>query len=610
MKLICLVAVLCVVLTGCGRRPVPARGAALPVTNVWAGHPVDFDLLTLNGRQFVAFYDAERWMTIAARPLTSPQWEFVRLPSQLGWDSHNYITIAIESAGFIHVSGNMHNDPLVYFRSTNAWDIHSLVRVPHMTGDREDLCTQPRFIHGPRGEFIFTYRHGGSGDAINLYNIYDPISQTWRRLLDQPLLSGEGQRSAYPYGPVPGPDGYFHLVWVWRDSPDCASNHDLCYARSPDLVHWETSAGTPLTLPLTLAQAEIVDPVPVNGGLLNGNTMLSFDVDNRPVIAYHKFDEQGFTQLYYARLENGAWRIYRGTDWRYRWEFGGWGTIQQDIKFRPLVRALSGEFLQWYEHAAYGRNILVLNERFEPQGLLDAPMRPPELETPVGTFPGLRVQWCAGRGDAPGGLQYWLRWETLDYHRDQPRDPPWPPPSLLTVHAFPPLHALPVRRLRPIPVYSNIAPRAAVSNLVRNGDFSHGLTNWYPWQRGKDNAHLMTIHVVSNQHFLRIENPLSALIGVQQQVALQSGAAYRLSAAVRSCAGSDPRALFGGRVALYAPPEPEHALVWMSEHNQWWRKQLVFTNTSEVAGVVFVHMGYGNICSTGEFTDVQLELLP
>jgi len=594
-------------LAGCQRGFLPRPAAALPITNVWAGHPVDFDLITINGRQFAAFYDADRWMTIAARSLSSPTWDFVSLPSQLGWDSHNYITIAIESAGFIHVSGNMHNDPLVYFRSTNAWDIHSFVRVPQMTGDREGRCTQPRFIHGPHGEFIFTYRYGGSGDAINFYNIYDPLSQTWRRLLDVPLLSGEGLRSAYPFGPVPGPDGYFHLVWVWRDSPDCASNHDLCYARSTNLVHWETSAGAPLSLPITFAHAEVVDPVPVNGGMLNGNTMLSFDAHHRPVIAYHKFDEQGFTQLYYARLEDGRWRIYRGTDWRYRWDFSGWGTIQQDIKFRPLVRASNGMFLQWYEHVIYGRSILVFNERFEPQGLLDAPMRPLALETPAGSFPGLRVQWCAGRGETHDRLQFWLRWETLDYNRDKPRDPPWPPPSLLTMHAFPPLHTLPVRRLRPIPVHTNIAPRAALSNLISNGDFSAGFAHWYPWQRGKDHPQLMTISVVSNQHFLRIENPLGALIGVQQQVLLQSGAVYCLSATVRSCARSDPKTLFGARVALYAPPEPERELVWMSEHNQWWRKHLVFTNFSTVPGVLFAHMGYGNVTSTGEFTAIRLE---
>lgn len=594
---------------GCSRAPLPVAGGELFVTNVWAGHPVDFDLLTISGRQFAAFYDAQRWMTIATRMVDSREWQFVQLPSQLGWDSHNYVTLTIDTAGFIHLSGNMHNDPLVYFRSTKPWDIQSLVRIEQMTGDREDRCTQPRFIHGPREELIFTYRYGGSGDAINLYNIYDYASQTWRRLLDQPLLSGEGQRSAYPYGPVPGPDGYFHLVWVWRDTPDCASNHDLCYARSRDLVHWETSEGKALSLPITLAQSEVVDPVPVNDGLLNGNTMLSFDVSNRPVIAYHKYDEHGFTQLYYARREDTGWRIYCGTCWRYRWELSGMGTIPQAIKLRPPVRTREGYFLQWYEHTAYGREILVLDRHLQPVGLLDEPMRPVALERPEGDFPGLRVQWCAGRGEMPRERQFWLRWETLDYNRDQPRDPPWPPPSRLTVHTFTPLHALPMRRLRPIPKYRAVGVFTVVSNLVRNGDFAAGLGNWYGWQRAKDHPEFLSHVADGTQGVLRIENPLGGLMGVQQQVMLQSGRLYRLSARVRACAVSDPKAIFGARVALYAPPEPERALVWLHGRPDWERKQLVFTNMTTTAGVVFAHLGYGQARATGEFTDIRLEVL-
>ncbi len=43
-----------------------------------------------------------------------------------------------------------------------------------------------------------------------------------------------------PQGPVRGPDGLFHVVWVWRDTPDRATNHHLSYARSRDLQRWET----------------------------------------------------------------------------------------------------------------------------------------------------------------------------------------------------------------------------------------------------------------------------------------------------------------------------------------------------------------------------------
>jgi len=65
--------------------------------------------------------------------------------------------------------------------------------------------------------------------------------------------------------------------------------------------------------------------------------------------------------------------------------------------------------------------------------------------------------------------------------------------------------------------------------------------------------------------------------------------------------------LFGGRVGFYIPNQKEKQIVWMSEHNKWWQKQLVFTNQIDGTACLYVHMGYGNISSTGEFTNISLE---
>jgi hypothetical protein len=40
-----------------------------------------------------------------------------------------------------------------------------------------------------------------------------------------------------------GPDGRYHLIWLWRDNAD-----HLCYARSPDLRSWEMEDGRPLAM--------------------------------------------------------------------------------------------------------------------------------------------------------------------------------------------------------------------------------------------------------------------------------------------------------------------------------------------------------------------------
>jgi len=71
------------------------------VDKVWSGHPVGFALLTRGDRQFVAYYDAERRMTVAARRLGESAWQKAVLPETLGWDSHNYVTMAVDDAGYI-----------------------------------------------------------------------------------------------------------------------------------------------------------------------------------------------------------------------------------------------------------------------------------------------------------------------------------------------------------------------------------------------------------------------------------------------------------------------------------------------------------------------------
>ena len=126
------------------------------------------------------------------------------------------------------------------------------------------------------------------------------------------------------------------MVWVWRDSPNAETNHDLSYARSRDLVSWQTAAGQALTLPITLATSDIVDPVPVNGGMINNNTKVGFDAQNRPIVAYHKFDTAGNTQLYNARFEGGRWVTHKTSSWTYRWAFSGQGTLVFEIQVEPV----------------------------------------------------------------------------------------------------------------------------------------------------------------------------------------------------------------------------------------------------------------------------------
>jgi hypothetical protein len=361
------------VLLASGSMPLPPRAAraaagtprvtrVLEVAPVWSGHPVGFDLVTRGEHQFIAFYDAQRRMTIASRTLPADRWQFQRLPSTLGWDSHNFVALAIDDEGYLHVAGNMHVSPLVYFRSTTPWDITTLEPVHRMVGREERRCTYPQFFQGPGGALLFTYRDGVSGNGNQVYNVYDPKAHAWRRLLDGPLTDGEGVRNAYFEGPMRGPDGLFHLVWVWRETPDCVTNHDLCYARSRDLVHWENGAGRPLTLPIRLNTGEVVDPVPVHGGMPNSCEHLGWDSQQRPVITYYKFAANGLTQACAARLEDGRWVIRQLTDWDYRWDFHGGGTIVFEIHLGAVRPAGPGRLQLDFRHVKHGTGRLILDE--------------------------------------------------------------------------------------------------------------------------------------------------------------------------------------------------------------------------------------------------------
>lgn len=200
--------------------------APLDVAPVWSGHPVGFALLTSGDRQFVGFYDAARRLTVAVRSLDERTWTLVPLPRTTGWDSHNFIALAVDRAGFVHLAADMHCSPLVYFRSRHPLDEpfsdESFEPLHRMTGDHEDRVTYPVFLHDDAGDLVFMYRHGASGDGDQIVNRYDAAARAWRRLVDAPLTCGrrgDTTMNAYFEGPIRGPDGWFHLAWRGATRP-------------------------------------------------------------------------------------------------------------------------------------------------------------------------------------------------------------------------------------------------------------------------------------------------------------------------------------------------------------------------------------------------------
>ncbi|MBK1828056.1 BNR repeat-containing protein [Haloferula rosea] len=413
----------------------------LEIGRVVSDFRVGFSLVTDEGSnsQYVAYYDDQRRMTVAMRSLDSSEWHYQTLPSKVGWDSHNYITMAIDRLGNLHVAGNMHADPLVYFVTSRPGDISSL-KPGAMTGEREERVTYPRFMNDHEGKLVFNYRDGGSGRGARLFNRFDPETKSWARLLDTPLLDGEGQRNAYPLGPVRGPDGWFHMVWVWRMTPDCATNHHLSHARSRDLIAWESSGGRKVELPITFEDDFLlIDPIPVGGGIINGGAKLFFDKKKRPLVTYHKSDAEGNMQMYVARPEGKGWKIQQLTEWNDPIEFSGNGSMNFiGIRASEAMEAEPGVLTLSYQHRVLGSGRLFFDE--ESLRPLEGPFEvtkalPSQLGEVESDFPGMQIRRATDQaGSDAQGVRYVLQWESLGAHQDKRRKPPYPEPSMLRLY--------------------------------------------------------------------------------------------------------------------------------------------------------------------------------
>jgi hypothetical protein len=400
------------------------------VATTWAGMPVGQRVLTDGTDQYVAYYDVNRGMTVAKRTIGGA-WTYKTLPSTLGWDSHNYISIGLDRDGNLHVSGNMHNVPLVYFRTSTPGDISTLVKVNNMVStSTETSVTYPEFVNRSDGSLVFSHRSGGSGDGVTYFNAYDEATSSWSRLVSEPLFDGDGSASnpsgtwsSYFQGPTKGPDGWFHMLWVWRDSANAATNSILTYAKSQDLVNWVTNNGTPLTTPFTYGQGDVVDPVPDFGGLLNGNAKIGFDGAGNVLITYHKYDAQARSQVYAARpTGTGTWQIRQITNWTGRWSFGGVGSLDFRVAMQGSHVLSNGDIsVNLFCDGSGNKQSIIIDSSLNRIAQVPSQPLPASVTTVNGTFPGLQVNIASDLAGATAGGEYILRWEALPHNADQPR---------------------------------------------------------------------------------------------------------------------------------------------------------------------------------------------
>ena len=310
--------------------------------NMLAG--VKQTLFTHGQFQYAAYYNANRHLVLAKRPTDAKTWQTQVTPYTGNVDdAHNHISLVVDADGYLHIAWDHHNSPLNYARSVTPGAL-TLERKP-MLGEPqtaneagESSVTYPQFYALPSGDLLFAYRDGGSGRGNLVLNRYDLRSQQWQRLHSS-VLDGEGKRSAY-WDMSVDINGVVHLAWIWRETPDVASNHDLAYARSFDQGNtWQQYDGTPYALPITESESDVVVPIPQHHKLMNPPVVMG-DNSSRPFIASYWADSPTDIpryQVVYPLPQPNTWQIIKAPKAAENFELSGHGTKRPPISRTILL---------------------------------------------------------------------------------------------------------------------------------------------------------------------------------------------------------------------------------------------------------------------------------
>ncbi len=325
---------------------------SMSVAEAWAGNSINTvvfrhnSITTFQNTQYVAFYDTSGHVVVAKRTLPDKQWTVkqTRFTANVK-DAHNSISIMTDGAGYLHMAWDQHNNQLHYVRSLSPGSL-DFSDMMSMTGSEEDYVTYPEFYRMPDGNLLFLYREGGSGNGNLVMNYYYTQKQQWTQLHDD-LIDGQGQRNAYWQCAVDA-KGTIHLSWVWRETPDVATNHDICYARSTDGGKtWEKSDGTPYQLPITEETAEYARHIPQNNDLINQTSMCVDQYGHSYIATYWRRQGTDRPQYYLVYNEGDGWEISQISHRSSDFTLAGQGTRHIPIS-RPQILIRNDTLLMFF----------------------------------------------------------------------------------------------------------------------------------------------------------------------------------------------------------------------------------------------------------------------
>jgi hypothetical protein len=317
----------------------------IDVDSGWAGNSVNTvvfrknALVTFESIQFISFYNKDGYIVLGKRKLGTTNWE-LKTTIYKGdiRDAHNSISIMADGDGHLHLAWTQHNGPLNYCKSIEPLSLEMTEKLS-MTGDAENSVTYPEFYKMPNGNLLFFYRDGGSGNGNLVLNRYDYKTARWVQLYKN-LIDGEGKRNAYWQACV-DVKGVIHISWVWRESPDVASNHDICYACSKDEgLTWEKSTGEKYNIPINASTAEYVCNISQKSELINQTSMYADENGNPFIATYWRESGDSIPQYHVLYKIKNHWQIQNLGFRTTAFSLSGGGTKNIPVS-RPQIVVLS-----------------------------------------------------------------------------------------------------------------------------------------------------------------------------------------------------------------------------------------------------------------------------
>lgn len=292
---------------------LPLKAMGTSIANSTNSHQSNV-FVTADGDIYIALIGDDTYLRILQKRV-GEDWETYSFNGALvnpfgttSRDAHMHYSIAVSSSGKIVVSGNMHNSPCKAVISVNANDISEWQAIDYSGGQLQ--ISYPTFLLDKEDNLYAFWRNGGSSNGRYFYSKFNPITELFENVTS---LISDSVFGVYVNKIAVTDDNEIMIAFGYRNEAGSAeTNSGIWFIKSDDGVNWGSMSGTPITLPASSLNSELVYQVAEGDGMVNQNSCC---VDNKGIfhLVYWLRDQNNKTQIIHSWYSKGVWSTERLT---------------------------------------------------------------------------------------------------------------------------------------------------------------------------------------------------------------------------------------------------------------------------------------------------------